>query len=66
MPPGNYACYSTTFASAVITAKMLGQKSFNFMGKEVKVADHIEGVVSDLNRGKYKVVCRTPCGTHRV
>mgnify|MGYP007122051844 CR=1 FL=1 len=66
MPPDNYACYNTTFASAVITAKMLGQKTFEFMGKKVKVADHIKGVVSDLDRGKYKVVCRKPCGTHGV
>lgn len=67
MPPD--ACttnYNTTFASAVITAKMLGQKTFEFMGKKVKVADHIAGVVSDLERGKYKVVCRKPSGIYFV
>lgn len=58
MPPGNYACYNTTFASAVITAKMLGQKTFDFMGKKVKVADHIKGVKSDLEWGKYKIYAR--------
>jgi len=66
MPPDNYACYNTTFASAVITAKMLGQKTFDFKGKKVKVADHIKGVVSDLERGKYNVVCRKPRGIYRV
>lgn len=60
MPPD--ACstlYNTAFASALITAKMLGQKSFVFNGTKVKVADHINGVVSDLSRGKFTVVCRT-------
>lgn len=81
MPPD--ACttnYNTTFASAVITAKMLGRTTFLFKCKRYKVADHIAGVVSDLDSGKYKVVCRKPCrkpsgiyfvcrkprGTHRV
>ena len=58
MPPGNYACYNTAFASAVITAKMLGQKTFDFKGKRHKVVNHIKGVVSDLERGKYKIYAR--------
>lgn len=66
MPPDNYAIYNTAFASAVITAKMLGKTTFVFKGKRYKVANHIAGVVSDLDRGKYKVVCRKPRGTHRV
>ena len=66
MPSANYAMYNTDFASAVITAKMLGKTAFVFKGKRYKVANHIAGVVSDLDRGKYKVVCRKPRGIYRV
>ena len=59
MPPyDSPTIFTTAFASALITAKMLGQKTFEFNGLKFKVADHINGVVSDLSRGKYTVVCR--------
>lgn len=54
-----YACSTNyaNFASAQITAKILGKKSFDFFGQTYKVADYNKRIARDIEEGVYKVVC---------
>ena len=54
-----YACSINyaLFASALITAKILGKRSFDFFGNKYKVADYIKRIAKDIEYGFYKVVC---------
>ena len=55
-----YACSINyaKFASALITAKILGKRSFDFFGNKYKVADYNKRIAIDIAEGVYKVVCR--------
>ena len=50
----NYA----NFASAQITAKILGKRSFDFFGNKYKVADYNKRIARDIAEGVDQVVCR--------
>lgn len=54
-----YACSTNyaLFASALITAKMLGKRSFDFFGNKYKVAHYVKRIARDIKDGYYKVVC---------
>lgn len=50
------ARYNTKFAKAVVKAKLASREKFRFMKKTYVVADHIKGVLEDLEEKRYAIV----------
>ena len=53
---GAGARYNAKFAKAVVKAKLASREQFRFMKKTYVVADHIKGVLEDLEEKRYAVV----------
>ena len=52
---GSCGRYNREFAAAVARAKLADKKAFMFKGNVYIVADHVEGVLADVQEKRYSL-----------